>query len=613
MELLHANTFGVADYIVFSLLILISVGIGIFFACSGKGQHTTLNYFLGDRNMKVLPVALSYVVTFQSSIMILGSPAEVYAYGMQYCLVCIGVTAAYLLGPLIVVPIFHPLKVTSVNEYFRQRYNSNVIRFLAVALGIIYYTFYMGIVIYGTSLALESAAGFSFWISAIVFSSAAIVYTSIGGIRAVIWTDVFQTLVMTAGIIAVLIKTTIQSGGVAKLFENSKTRLNIFNFNPDPTQRHTFWTLIVGAIPQFLYLTFSQSGIQRINSTSTIKTANQLFHIATPVYCALWILAMFQGVTIYGYFTEKGCDPLASGEVPNINQLIPFTVMELFHSLPGLPGLFIAALAAASLSTLSSGLSSLSAVTYEDIIKTHFPNLDEEKATNISKIVVVVYGLIAVAIAFLLLKVEGPMGQIFISFMGAIAGPTTGLFLLSIFNRRTSVKGAVIGVISAMTIVLWLSLGQNFSPSVTQTPFLALGPIDQCQRNNSRTSTDFMLNSSIQDISPPYDVLLPTSTIETSSSNSEEKSGLTVFYSISYMYFDLIGVFIVLTAGSIVSLFTARAVPVSADDKYILPLSVFIPRIIRKKCCKKNEDVKVTTQELEPMMQTDGIICDKKV
>ena len=330
---------------------------------------------------------------------------------------------------------------------------------------------------------------------------------------------------------------------------------------------------------------------------------------------------MFQGVTIYGYFTEKGCDPLASGEVPNINQLIPFTVMELFNSVPGLPGLFIAALAAASLSTLSSGLSSLAAVTYEDIIKTFFPNLNEEKATSISKIVVVIYGVIAVAIAFLLLQIEGPMGQIFISFMGAIAGPTTGLFLLSIFNRRTSIKGAVIGVISAMTFVLWLNLGQTFSPSMKQTPFLPLGPIDQCQVNNSRTSIDSMFNASILDINPPYNFsynnnndvsVFSTSTVETSSSTQEEKSDLDVLYSISYMYFDLIGVVIVLTVESIVSLFTARAVPVASDDKYIRPLSVFIPRILRQKCGKKN-DIKVTTRELEPMMQANGITSVNKV
>lgn len=76
------NTFAVADYFVFGLLILISVGIGIFFACYGKGQSTTLNYFLGDRRLKKVPVALSFVITFQSSIMIIGVPAEAYAYGM---------------------------------------------------------------------------------------------------------------------------------------------------------------------------------------------------------------------------------------------------------------------------------------------------------------------------------------------------------------------------------------------------------------------------------------------------------------------------------------------------------------------------------------------------
>lgn len=587
-------TFGVTDYTVFGLLILVSVGIGIFFACYGKGQRTTLNYFLGDRNLRVLPVALSYVVTFQSSLLVLGAPVEVYAYGLQYCLVCIGVTIAYLLAPVIVVPIFHPLKITSVNEYFQQRYNSNIVRFLAVVLGIIYYTFYMGIVIYGTSLALEATANLPFWASAVIFTSAAILYTSIGGIKAVIWTDVFQTVVMLAGIVAVLVKT---SSGL-NVFELGKSRLNFFRFNPDPTKRHTFWTLTVGAIPQFLYLTFSQSGIQRINSTPTIRTANQLFFIATPIYCVIWILAMVQGVTIYAYFTDKGCDPLASGQVQNLNQILPFTVMELFHNLPGLPGLFISALAAASLSTLSSGLSSLAAVTYQDIIKLHFTTLTEEKGTNISKCVVVVYGLVAMCIAFLLLNVEGPMGQIFVSFMGAIAGPTTGLFVLSIFNRRASIKGAVAGTLCAVIFTLWLSLGQNFSGSAKKTQYLPLGPVDKCVPKITENVTH------IEAASISYltvNISVPTKEL----TDTHIDSALSTFYSISYMYFDLIGVIIVLTVGSGVSLCTERAIPVSAEEKYILPLSVFLPRCLQKFCCKLQKDHKLenTARELEPMVQ----------
>ena len=85
--------------------------------------------------------------------------------------------------------------------------------------------------IYGTALALESAASVTFWASVTIVSSAAILYTSIGGIRAVIWTDVFQSVVMLAGVMAVLIKGTVETGGSGKVLELGKSRLD-FDFNP---------------------------------------------------------------------------------------------------------------------------------------------------------------------------------------------------------------------------------------------------------------------------------------------------------------------------------------------------------------------------------------------
>jgi len=196
------NQFGVVDYIVFAILIVTSIGIGVFFAIRDKRRNTTENYFLGNRKQGALPVGLSFVVTFQSSILILGFPAEAYAYGLQYSMQCIGVLAGYFLAALIAVPIFHPLRITSVYEYYFLRYGTNSIRYLALTLGVIHYTFYMGIVMYGTALALESTAGLPLWASIVLFSAAAILYTSLGGFKAVIWTDVFQSLVMLMGILA---------------------------------------------------------------------------------------------------------------------------------------------------------------------------------------------------------------------------------------------------------------------------------------------------------------------------------------------------------------------------------------------------------------------------
>ena len=615
---LSHNTFAVADYVVFGLLILISIGIGVFFAFYGKGQNTTLNYFLGDRQLKALPVALSFVVTFQSSIIILGFPAEAYAYGMQYCIQTIGVTIAYLLSTVIVIPVFHPMKVTSVYEYFYRRYGNNIVRFLAATFGVTYFTFYMGIVTYGTGLALETAANIPFWASVTIFPFASVLYTAIGGIRAVIWTDVFQSIVMIAGIMAVLVKCSIDTGGSGKVLELAKSRFNFFDFNPDPTVRHTFWTLIVGSISQFFQLTLTQSGIQRINSTPDVQTAKKMIYVTTPIFSFVWILVMFEGITVYAYFFNKGCDPLEAGVVRNLNQIIPYTVMELFRSLSGLPGLFIAALSAASLSTISSGLSSLAAVTYEDVIKIHFPDMKEQRATNVSKAVVVLFGVLSIGIALLLSNVEGPLGQLMTSFMGAIGGPMNGLFLLSIFYRKATTKGAMAGTMLSFLFIGWMSIGQNFSGAVEKTPYLPPGPTTQC--SNETLSILKTTSSSIR----YYDEYVTTNQIALVNvtqtpvypTDTSEKSGLQVLYSISYMYFNLIGTIITIVIGLIISHFTQPDVPITFDEKCVLPLSSLVPGFLWDSICTEKGKMKDSEEngECQAMIQTDGLkLCRTSV
>jgi Na+/proline symporter len=108
--------FGVADYCVFGASVVISLGIGIFYAFSGGRQRTAAEYLVGNRQMKILPLTLSLMVSFESSIMMLGFPAETYVYGLQYIWYNVGVMAGLFLGAFIVVPLIYPLKLTSVYE-----------------------------------------------------------------------------------------------------------------------------------------------------------------------------------------------------------------------------------------------------------------------------------------------------------------------------------------------------------------------------------------------------------------------------------------------------------------------------------------------------------------
>ena len=110
------HTFYVADYIIFAVTIAVSLGIGLYYALSGGKQRTTSEYLVGNRQMAVLPVAISLMVSFESSIMMLGVPAEVYVYGFQWLIGNIGFLIANILAIKVLVPIIHPLKITSAYE-----------------------------------------------------------------------------------------------------------------------------------------------------------------------------------------------------------------------------------------------------------------------------------------------------------------------------------------------------------------------------------------------------------------------------------------------------------------------------------------------------------------
>ena len=116
MTWLQSPGFSAVDYVIFSLTISVSIGIGLYHAFSGDRQRTAAEYLVGNRKMSIVPVTLSLIVSFESSIMMLAYPAEVYTYGIMFVLTSLGFTFATLLATRIVVPLIHPLKITSVYE-----------------------------------------------------------------------------------------------------------------------------------------------------------------------------------------------------------------------------------------------------------------------------------------------------------------------------------------------------------------------------------------------------------------------------------------------------------------------------------------------------------------
>ncbi|XP_052784824.1 sodium-dependent multivitamin transporter-like [Mya arenaria] len=586
------HIFHIADYVIFGATIAISLGIGLYYALSGGKQRTTSEYFVGNRQMTIIPVAISLMVSFESSIMMLGTPAEVYVYGFQWLIGNVGYFIANILSIIIVVPLIHPLRITSAYEYLEMRFESRHVRTLGTLIGMLSYSCYMGIVLFGPAIALEAVTGFPQWTSIFSVALASVIYTAIGGLKAVIWTDVFQCVVMFTGFFAVLIKGTMRIGGVGKTWEIAidKGRLNLFNFDTDPTIRHTFWNLFVGSIIRGFGLVFNQSSIQRISSTPTIRDARKVLMLVAPGFFLSLTLAGIEGIIAYAYYDVIGCDPLKSKQITNPNQIVPYMVMDIFQGFKGMPGLFMASLFSASLSTLSSGLSSLSALFWTDLVKPHTKPMSEFKATVISKLSVVAFGGLAVFVAFMIALVGGTLVQIAGSILSAFGGPLTGLFMLGIFCPWANAKGAIGGTVLSMGITFFLCIGQMTTKGSIKNTKLPSAPIDQCPAANV-ASMIMNVTSSYLNTTSDYENVTSTSfmTPDTTAfvaSGYPEPTGFSRIFMISYQWFGAIGIMQVIIYGTIISLCTGYKKPGEVKKKFLIPfydsLFPFLPECIRK-------------------------------
>ncbi|KAJ8033683.1 Sodium-coupled monocarboxylate transporter 1 [Holothuria leucospilota] len=395
-----ARNFSIVDYIVLGSLLVISSGIGIYHACTGGKQSTTKEFLLADRNMNAFPVAMSLVASFISAITFLGTPAENYIHGCMYWLFGFSYIAVGIVTIRVYMPVFFKMNITSAYEYLEIRFSRSV-RISGMLTFTLMMVIYMGIVIYAPALALSAVSSLHLWGCVLSLGLVCTFYTTIGGMKAVLWTDVFQVTIMFIGFFAMIIGAAIRVGGFGKGWQIAKEggRIDFWDFRPDPTIRHTFWSVVVGGTFTWLAVYgVNQSQVQRYLTCGTPENARKALILASIGMVLVVCAACLTGIMMYAFYAD--CDPLKAGMIQTSDQLVPFLVMELFGNIPGLPGLLVSSCFSAALSTVSSGLNSLAAVTAEDIVKPIWPNMQEKRYTLITKMLAAAYGCIAIFMAF---------------------------------------------------------------------------------------------------------------------------------------------------------------------------------------------------------------------
>ncbi|MCG1023212.1 sodium:solute symporter [Sutcliffiella horikoshii] len=440
------NGFTTIDFIV---LIIYVIGIAAFGAFFGKNQKTTKDYFLGGRNIPWWAVGLSVMATQASAITFIGAPGWGYSGGLERMNTFINIPLVMAFLMVTIVPFFYRTEVYTAYEYLEKRFDTKT-RSLTAGLFLVARGLATGVVLYAPALVLSVVTGWDVNITIILMALIAVAYTVLGGISAVIWTDVVQMFVLWlgAGLAIFTIVSDVPGGFAGALSMGSDVGLlQSLDFRFDLSVEYSIWAGIIGGFfMHAAYFGTDQSQIQRVLTSKSLKESKMSLIISGLFMFPQMLLFLFIGILLFAFYANVG-DP----NVENLNELFPLFVVEYLPV--GISGLIIAGVFAAAMSSLDSALNSLSAVTVRDFYAKFFKkNASEAHYLKASRWATVFWGIYATIFAFFAGNL-GPVIETVNKIGSYFYGALLGVFILAIFIRRANGTGAFAGVIAGMAAV----------------------------------------------------------------------------------------------------------------------------------------------------------------
>ncbi|CAH1989463.1 unnamed protein product [Acanthoscelides obtectus] len=534
------------DYAMFVLSLGICLAVGIYFGIFAKTKNAQ-EYLVGSRSMSVFPITMSLTASWVSGISLLGTPTEIYVYGTQYIYIIGGVLLATIFMSWMYLPVFHDLNLTSMYEYHERRFDKKVRLFASIlfAIGMISW---LPVVIYVPALAFNQVTGVNVHLITPIVCTICIIYTSMGGIKAVVWTDVIQIIIMFGAMILIAIKGTWNLGGIGEVLRRnwSGQRIEGPVFDPNPLTRHTIWSLIIGGCVYLLQNSgIDQNMLQRYMSLPTLKDGRKALWGFFFGLSGIVLICSYCGMILYATYYK--CDPLTTGLAKQKDQLLPLLVVEVLGDFPGLPGIFIAGIFSAALSSLSTGLNAMAAVVLEDFYKPFFKrSLTNKQTLYVMRITVIIFGTICLGMVYVIEKL-GTVLQLTLS-MGAVAsGPSLGLSTMGVFLPWVNAKGALAGSITSLISLSWICYGAQ--------SMIAAGTLTFQHKPVSTEECNY------------HFMPKPWNTTTTFDSGQEFS-----IYRVSYLWYTMIGVLIAVPVGLVVSFLTTPLDPNDVDPKLLTPL-----------------------------------------
>ena len=443
-------TFGWLNYSVLLLYFGGMLLLGFFFM---KRNRNTDDFFKAGGRIPWWAAGISIFATTLSAITFLSIPAKTYAtdWRMLFFNICI-----ILIVPVVIryfLPFFRRFNFDTAYQYLEHRF-SRPVRWLASALFVIFMISRIAIVLFLPSLALHAVTGFNIYLSIIVMGIVTIIYSTSGGMEAVVWGDVIQGFILVLGAItAFIFMITGIEGGFSEFWSTSVAfhKFRTFDFRFDFTQP-VFWVVLIGGVANALITyTSDQSVVQRYMSTKDEKATARSIWLNGILSIPVTLLFFLIGTGLFAFYKDNAAQMMVAN--PNIDSVFPqFIVTEMPA---GLAGLLIAAVFAAAMSTLSSNINSSAAVITSDFFRTLSKRSTFSSQMQVARWSGLLCGLLGMGMALVLATWNiASLWDQFNTFLGLLTSGLGAIFILGIFFPRVGSKAALTGVISGLFVLV---------------------------------------------------------------------------------------------------------------------------------------------------------------
>lgn len=429
-----------------------------------EAASSTEAYFRGGQSVPAWVAGLSLFATMLSSLTFMGIPAKAYHDDLTWY---VGQLALLAVTPLVAayyLPFFRGLNLTSAYEYLERRFNLHC-RLFAAGSFLLLHLGRIALVLYLPALALSAVSDIGIMSSIVVLGLLCILYTVMGGIKAVVWTDAIQALVLMGGALLCLVLAVAQvEGGAARVLEIARADNKLMG-NLDwggldlADGTASFWVIFLAfGFNSLISYTSSQDVVQRYVTTRDLSSARRSLRINLWMSLAGSLVFFLLGTAIYAYHKTHPTAIEPALQAPDA--VLPHFILQ---QLPvGIAGLVIAAIFAASQSTISSSLNSLATSYIKDIDERLLrPGRPDAHYLRAAMLFSIASGLVSILAA--LAMAWGGVESAFKSFntlIGTAAGSMGGLFALGVFTRVAHGRGALVGALAGFATVLALWLGK---------------------------------------------------------------------------------------------------------------------------------------------------------